>query len=284
MTNPFLEKIAFSVEDTRDARKKGETKYKSITDKAALAGGAVGGVLGGGLGVHLANKGLKAGHFAPAMMHPGITKGKIRAIMGVGTAIVGGLNVAGVSAAAAHEPAREAQVSAHTNRINKGLNKSAYVREKQVSDRIDRNERIAGLAYLGGAVGGGVTGATGVGAYALHKGMRESGGYAGTKTVLKNAYDRRKDNKEIKVGKGAYLTKLEDITHKRGVARYVDRPGIAKNVGKAFGRVMHRAGGVATMGGMFAGSALALHSAVKATDKSDVNHYLKLSQKNLRNE
>jgi len=114
----------------------------------------------------------------------------------------------------------------------------------------------------------------------IHKGLKESGGYTAIKDSLKTSYARKRANPEKKIGKGSFLTKLEDIKPSRGVAKHIDRSGIARSVGNTFGRVMARGGAATAAVGAIAGGFAASKAAKKHTDASDVSYYKKMSKRN----
>jgi len=280
MPNIYLEKIALTIEDTRAARKAGNSAESKHRLKGAGIGAAVLGSAGAGAGAHYGKKLINDPVFGRGLRSTGVSNKKLRGfVAGAGAlygAVIGGIT----GEQTVYESARKKKVDAQHKVLNKALTKSAAVTKDQVKERADRNDAVRQLSRAGGFLGGGISAGAVAGGVGIHKGMREHGGYSAAKDAMRNAYARRKSNPEKKIGEGSYLTKLEDIKPSRGVAKYIDRSDIARKVGNTFGRTMARGGLAVAAAGAVAGGFAASRAAAKKTDASDVNYYSKLSKKN----
>lgn len=294
MTNVYLEKIALSTKDIREARARG-LQAETDTLQRGTSYGAGLGTLAGGIAGHIVSPALERSHsemlakVRAAAGFKSTSKGlsvipKKKFSLGKFSgpvAAMGGLMGAGIGAAAISGKARRDRVSAHTNHINKAIEKSAAVTTSQVERRISRNDSIHGIAANAGALGGMAAGTGAVAAYGAHKGMGHHGGYGAVKDSLKNAYARRKANKEMKLSDGTYFKKLEDIKYPRAVAKYVDKSGIARGVGTSVGSAIFKKGLAGAVTGTIVGGVGASHVISNKLDKSDVKHYLKLHKASL---
>lgn len=266
MSNVFLEKIAFSAKDTRDARESGLKAGRKVEAKGTKVGAAIGAPLGAGLGLYSARK-IERAHLLPKQP-------ALRAAMAVGMGALGALSGAGLGSAAVADHAQKTKLKEHTRKVNASLEKSAAVTQRQVEHRSARNDALAGLGGLGGMVAGGVGGTAAVGIGGIHKGLKESGGYTSAKNTAKNAYIRRKTEKTL--GKGVTLAGKENSVALYGGSRKT----IARETGDVLSRVMKKRGLIGALAGAAIGGTVASKAVTKRTDASDVNHYLKLSKKN----
>lgn len=280
MPNIYLEKIALTIEDTRAARKAGNSAESKHRLKGAGIGTAVGGSVGGGLGYHFGKKLINDPFHGAGLRASGLSNKKLRGMLTGAGAVLGAFHGAVAGDEISYESARKKKVDAHQKVINKALTKSAAVTKDQIEKRVDRNDGVRQLSRAGGFLAGGVGAGAVAGGVGVHKGMKEHGGYSAAKDAMRNAYARRKSNPEKQIGKGAFLTKLEDIKPSRGVAKHIDRPDIARKVGNSFGRTMARGGLAVAAAGAVLGGFAASRAAAKSTDASDVSYYSKLSKKN----
>lgn len=280
MPNIYLEKIALTIEDTRAARKAGNSAENKHRLKGAATGASLVGVAGAGAGYHFGKKLLNDPIYGQGLRSTGLPKGKLRAAVAGAGAVFGAAMGAISGDESSYKGARKRNVSEQRRVLNKALTKSAALSHTQVEMRVDRNDAIKELSRAGGFIGGTASGAAIVGGVGLHKGMKAHGGYTAAKDALKNAYARRKSNPEKKIGKGAFLTKLEDIKPSRGVAKHIDQSGIARKVGNSVGSAFSKKGIAAAIATGLAGGYAAVKKATNSTDKSDVNYYSKLSKKN----
>lgn len=273
MTNVYLEKIALSINDVRDARNKANEASSNIQSKGMgpglLAGAAIGAVLGR----------RQASKLVSGLKSQGINERNLKNIKDKFTVeggMYGGLVGTAAGGLAMNGRARREHNKVYADRINKGLAKSAEVTPEQVSKRTDRSARIAGTSAVAGSMAGMVAGVGSVIAGPAHRAMRDNQGYGAIKDSLKNAYSRRKANKEIKVGKGSFYTPLKDIKPSRAVAKYVDKSGVARGVGNAVGMAVQKRGLIGAAVGTLVGGVGAGAIAQHAVDKSDVKYYKKL--------
>ena len=276
MPNIYLEKIALTIEDTRAARKSGDAAERKVRLRGAGIGSATGAAVSGGLAYHFGKKLINDPIHGHGLRSTGLSNKKLKlAVTGAG-AVAGAVfgAISGDEQSYAHS--RIKKVDAYHSSINKALTKSAAVTKAQVKARVDRNEALRDVSRLGGFVAG----TAGVGGLHLHKAMKNEGGYAAAKDALRNAYHHRKSNPEKKIGKGAFLTKLEDIKPSRSVAKHIDRSGIARKVGNSFGSSLSGKGLAGVAAGALLGGYAASKSMTAKNDKSDVNYYSKLSKKN----
>lgn len=280
MPNIYLEKIALTIEDTRAARKAGTSAENKHRLKGAATGAAIVGAAGAGAGYHFGKKLINDPIHGQVLRSTGIGKGKLRAAVAGTGAVFGAVMGALSGDESSYKAARKRNVSEQRRVLNQALTKSAALSHAQVEMRVDRNDAIRDLSLAGGAIAGTVSAASAVGGIGFHKGMKEHGGYSAAKDALKNSYARRKSNPEKKIGKGAYLTKLEDIKPSRGVAKHIDQSGIARKVGNSFGSAFSKKGIAAVIATGLVGGYAAGKKARNSTDKSDVSYYKKLSSKN----
>lgn len=276
MPNIYLEKIALTIEDTRAARKAGNSAERKHRLKGAGIGAATGGVLGGGLASHYGKKLIKDPVFGQGLRSTGLSNKKLKGFV-AGAGALAGAVFGGISGdESSYSTSRNKKVDAYHASINKALTKSAAVTKSQVKARVDRNDAVRDVARAGGFIAG----TAGVGGLHLHNGMKEHGGYSAAKDAIRNSYHHRKSDPEIKIGKGAFLTKLEDIKPPMGVAKHIDRSGIARKVGNSFGKALSNKGWAGAVAGGILGGFAASKATTNKTDKSDVSYYSKLSKKN----
>lgn len=280
MPNIYLEKIALTIEDTRAARMAGTSAENKHRLKGAATGAAIVGTAGAGVGYHFGKKMINDPIYGHGLRSTGLGKGKLRAAVAGAGAVFGAAMGAISGDESNYKGARKRNVSEQRRILNQALTKSAALSHAQVEMRVDRNDAIRDLSRVGGAIAGTASAASVVGGVGIHKGMKENGGYAAAKDYLKNSYARRKLNPEKKIGKGAYLTKLEDIKPSRSVAKHIDRSDIARKVGNSFGSAFSKKGIAAVIATGLVGGYAAGKKARNSTDRSDVNYYSKLSKKN----
>lgn len=274
MSNIYLEKIALTIEDTRAARTGGMKAGRKVDLKGSAIGAGIVGSVGAAAGYYKAHSGLKSGRSIPLLRSTGLSPRKFKigaAALGGAFGAIGGL---GIGSSAVAESSERARIKEHTRLINKGLSKEAKVTENQVRARSQRNDAVAALAGVPGAVLGGAAGLGVVGAHGIHKGLKDSGGYTSIRNSLKNAYQRKKSEKVL--GKGSTLMGKGNAV----ALATQSRESIAKKAGNSFGKALNRSGVVGATLGAFAGAGLAASRAVKHNDKSDVSHYKRLSTRN----
>lgn len=261
MSNTYLEKIALTVEEAKSARKQGEKAFRKTEAKGALVGAGLGGAA---MFAKSKNAALVYARSSGGRIGPG----KARAILsGVG-AVAGGL----AGSALSQPVAVDSKNRAHTKALNKYLSKSAAVTLSDVRKRNDSNTTTRGLYGDAGFVVGGAAGAAGVGATALHKGLRESKAYSALGQKIKNDRALKRHSKSLGgnatlMGKGNQLVPA------------IDGRGIGQKAGATFGRVVRKAGLAGALGGAVIGSGLAVNHANKKLDEADAKHYSKLSAK-----
>lgn len=264
MSNVYLEKIALTTEDAKKARRSGDKAFR----KTEAKGTAVGATLGAGFGAtKWYNSSVKTG-LAAQLSRKGLSSKKIRALHAVAGAIPGTV----IGSALSQPFATDSRSKAHTKAINQHLKKSAAVTTTQVSKRNDKNDATRGLYAIGGQTAGAAIGLGTVSSVAMHRGMKEGGGYSAIRQKAKNSMAAKKHTKSL--GGNASLMGPE-----KSVSPHIDGRGVGKKVGTTFGRVMRRAGLLGTVAGAVGGATLAVNSANKKLDAADAKYYSNLNKK-----
>lgn len=264
MSNVYLEKIALTTEEAKKARRSGDKAFRKTETKGTATGAA----LGAGFGAtKWYSSSVKTG-LAAQLSRKGMSPKKIRALHAVAGAIPGA-----VFGSALSQPfATEARSKAHTKALNQHLKKSAAVTKTQVSKRNEKNDATRGLYALGGELAGAAAGLGTVSGVAMHKGMKEGGGYSAIRQKARNAMAAKKHTKSL--GGNASLMGPE-----KSVVPHIDGRGVGSKVGNTFGRVMRRAAVLGTVAGAIGGATLATNSANKKLDKADATYYSNLNKK-----